>query len=127
MAIPANLKKQLETIRTKVTHAEKLAEKQIKTALKSTEKFRADQLKNVQNLIKTARGLKQAQLIEAAEKVRADIEERASAGLDLIMGKLNLPNKKEIERLNKRISALQKRVEELETTKSPASSETGTN
>jgi len=122
MAIPTNLKKQLETIKTRVTNAEKVAEKQIRSALKTTEKFRDDQMKNVQNLIKKARTMKQAEFVEAAERLRSEIEERATAGFDLLIGKLNLPNKKEVDRLNKRISALQKRVEELETNKAEAKS-----
>lgn len=111
------LKTKLETIRNRVTAAEKVAEKQIRSALKSTEKFRSDQLKTVQGLLKKARSSKQSQhLISQAEKVRHEIEERATAGLDLVMAKLNLPSRKEVERLTKRISSLQKRLEEVETT-----------
>jgi len=95
----------------------KNAEKQIKTALKSTEKFRQQQLKNVQNLIKKARGLKQKQVVEGAERVRKEIEQKAGEGLDLLFAKLNLPSKKELERLNKRVSSLQKRLEEVEASK----------
>lgn len=109
MSLQSNLKKQIGAIKN--------AEKQIKTALKSTEKFRNQQLKNVQSLIKKARGLKHAQVVEGAERVRKEIEQKAGEGLELLLAKLNLPTKKEIERLNKRVSSLQKRLEEVETSK----------
>jgi len=115
MTLPAELKKQLNTIVTTVSSAEKVAEKQIRTALKSTEKFRQQQLKTVQNLIKKARNHKKGQqLLAQAEKVKRDIESRATTGLDLLLAKLNLPTKKEVERLNKRMANLQKRLDQVE-------------
>lgn len=118
MSLQSGIKKQLNTIVSTVTSAEKAAEKQIRTALKSTEKFRHEQLKNVQSLIKKARANKKGQqFLAQAEKVRKDIETRATTGVDLLLAKLNLPSKKEIERLNKRVSSLQKRLEEVESSK----------
>lgn len=115
--LQSNLKKQLDSIKAKVVEVEKTAEKQVKSAFKNTEKFRAEQLKHVHALIKKAQNSKQGHhIVEAADRLKSDLEGKASAGFDLLLAKLNLPNKKEIDRLNKRISALQKRVEELEIT-----------
>ncbi len=116
MTIPTELKKQLDAIKNRVTQAEKAAEKQIHAAIKGTEKFRTHQMKNVQNLIKKARANKQSQeFLAKAEQVRSELSETATAGLDMLLQKMNLPSKKEVDRLNKRISSLQKRLEELET------------
>lgn len=120
MSISQQVKKQLDSIKTKVVDAEKSAHKQIQSAIKNTEKFRAEQLKTVQGLIKKAQGMDQKHLIQKAESVRHEIEMRATAGFEILMAKLNVPSKKEIERLNKRVGALQKRIDELESKKSSA-------
>lgn len=114
----SEMKKKLETIVSKVKEAEKTAEKSIRDAMKSSEKFRETQMKNVQSLIKQARSLKKEDIVSKAEQVRKDLEKGASQGFDLLLTKLNVPTRAEIDRLNKRISSLQKKVEELQESKS---------
>jgi polyhydroxyalkanoate synthesis regulator phasin len=111
----AEMKKKLETIVGKVKHAEKNAEKQVREAMKSAEKFRETQMKNVQSLIKQARSLKKEDIAARAEQVRKDLEKGASQGFELLLAKLNVPTRGEVDRLNKRISALQKKIDEFET------------
>jgi len=117
MTLKSGLKSQLNAISQRVAKAEKMAEKQVRTALKSTEQFRTHQLKNVQHLIKRARTLKQHQLVKNAEKLTKDLETRASAGLHLLFTKLNVPTRYDLERLSKRVSQLQKRLDDIEKTK----------
>ena len=110
----ATLKTQLNSITSRITKVEKKAEKQIKQALKSSEKFKKQQLKNVQTVIRQARKLKKMDLIRQAEKVRREIEGRATKGMIKIMDVLNLPSKKEIGRLSRKVGALQKRLDQIE-------------
>lgn len=114
MSLKSNLKNQLDALSSKVKHAEKAAEKQIKAVLKSTEHLRDHQLKNVRSLVKKAQHLKESDLAKRAEKVAKEIEIRASTGLELMLAKLNIPTRAEIDRLNKKINSLQKRIEESE-------------
>ncbi len=114
MTLAKNLKQQITSISQKVAKAEKIAEKQILQAVKSTETFRNQQMKNAHALLKKARALKQADLVKNAEKVKKDLEGRAVEGVSKIFAKLNLPSRKEIDRLNKKISTLQKRLDEVE-------------
>ena len=111
----AEMKKKLETIVGKVKHAEKNAEKQVREAMKSAEKFRETQMKNVHSLIKQARSLKKEDFAARAEQVRKDLEKGASQGFELLLAKLNVPTRGEVDRLNKRITALQKKIDEFET------------
>ncbi len=114
MAIRSNLKTQIDTLASRVNQAEKAAGKQVRQIIKSTEKFRNQQLKNVQVLMKKAEKLKATPLAKRAEQVKDQIETGASAGLHFVMGKLNLPSRAEVERLQKKITTLQKRIDELE-------------
>jgi SMC interacting uncharacterized protein involved in chromosome segregation len=114
MTIRANLKSQIDSLASRVTQAEKTAAKQVRNVLKSTEKFRGQQLKRVQLLLKKAEKLKATPLAKRAEEVRSQIESGASAGLQFLIAKLNVPSRAEVERLNKKISGLQKRIDELE-------------
>lgn len=117
MAAQSNLKTKLNTkintISSKVGQAEKAAEKHIRNVLKSTEHYRAQQMKNVQQLLKQARGLRQTALIQKAEQVRKDVESVASAGLEMLLAKLQVPTRKEIDRLNKKVASLQKRIDDI--------------
>jgi hypothetical protein len=114
----AKLKNQIDSISEKVSKAEKMAEKQIRQALKNTENFRSQQLKNIQQLIKQARTLKDSNIAKRADQVRKDLETKASEGLNLLLARINVPTKKEIERLSKKVASLQKRLDEVEKTKS---------
>jgi len=114
MAARTNLKTQLNSISSRVIKAEKKAEYQVKQALKSTEQFRKGQLKNIQKIVKQARRLKKKDLLKKAECVRAELETKASQGLGFLLKTLNVPTKKEIERLNKKVTSLQKRLDKLE-------------
>ncbi len=118
MALRTNLKSQLGNLSNTVHQAEKAATKQIRQIMKSTERIRAKQLKHVHSLIKKAEMLRSSGLAKQAEKVKDEIESRATAGFEILMSKLNLPSKKEIERLTKKVSALQKKIEDLEKTRS---------
>jgi polyhydroxyalkanoate synthesis regulator phasin len=114
MVARSNLHTQIDNIANRVTQAEKAAAKQVRHVLKSTEKFRNQQLKNVQALIKQAERLKATPLAKRAEQLRDELETKASAGLHYLMGKMNLPSRSEIDRLTKKISTMQKRIDELE-------------
>jgi len=113
----AEMKKKLEDIVGKMKNAEKTAEKKVREALKTSEKFRETQMKNVQSLIKQARSLKKEDLVSKAEQVRKDLEKGASEGFELLLTKLNIPTRAEIERLNKRMTSLQKKIDELQNSK----------
>lgn len=121
MALPQQLREQVVALSQKVTKAEKIAEKQVKQILKSTERFRGQQLKKVQVLIKQAERLKSGPLVNKAKQVRSSLESSAALGIDYLMNRLDIPTKKEIERLNKKVAHLQKKIESLEKSKSSQS------
>lgn len=114
MSFQSNFKHQIESISSKVLDAEKAAEKQIRAVIKSTEHLRTKQLKNVQNLMKRARALRETEIAKRAEKVAKEIEGRAATGIEILMAKLNVPTRAEVDRLTKKINALQKRLDESE-------------
>jgi polyhydroxyalkanoate synthesis regulator phasin len=118
MSFKSNFKHQIESISSRVLDAEKAAEKQIRAVLKSSEHLRDKQLKNVQMLMKRAKALRQTDIAKRAEKVAKEIEGRAATGLEILLSKLNVPSRAEVDRLNKKISALQKRLDQSEKTSS---------
>ncbi len=103
-----NLKTQLNGISKRVSAAEKTAEKQFKLLMKSTEQFREQQIKNVQKLIKNAKHLRQTALAKQAEGLKKDLEVGARAGFNLLLQKLDLTRRKDFERLQRRVSELEK-------------------
>lgn len=109
-----SLAARLKTITEKMSQAEKLAEKQLKNVYKTTEAFRARQIKSAQEIFKTAKKLREGNLAKQANRVRRDIESRAHDSLETMLEKLNLPTKKEMDRLRKQVSHLQKRLDDLE-------------
>ncbi|MBN8555732.1 MAG: hypothetical protein J0L93_09835 [Deltaproteobacteria bacterium] len=111
------LKAQLQSISQKVSKAEKLAGKQIRHALKSTQSFRTQQMKNIQDLVKHARTLKNTKLAKQADQMRKDFETKAVEGLDLLLTKIHIPTRKELERLSKKVAALQKQLDDSKKTK----------
>jgi polyhydroxyalkanoate synthesis regulator phasin len=110
----AKLKLQLNSISSKIMKAEKKAEKQVKDAVKSSEAFRKSQLKNIQKVLKQAQRLKKKDLVRQAEKMKNDLEGKASKGLDFLLKTINVPSKKEIGRLSRKVGSLQKRLDALE-------------
>lgn len=114
MPLANQIKAQVNTLSQKVTQAEKVAGKQVRQILKSTEKFRGQQLKKLQQLVKKAEGLKSNELVVKANKVRHTIESGAALGFEMLLAKMDIPSKKEIERLNKKVATLQKRLDEVE-------------
>lgn len=114
MATRSNIRIQLTHLAGKVSQAEKNATKQIKTILKGTERFRSEQLKNVKLIIKRAQRLRASPLTQRAEELKQRIETGASAGFQLLLTRLNVPSKNEVERLQKKLVGMQKRIEELE-------------
>ena len=117
MTLANQFKNQVEGLSKKVIEAEKNAAKQVRTILKGTEKFRAQQLKKLQQLAKRGQQLKSTDLGKRAQQVRDQIEAGAQLGWDLLLQKLDLPSKKDFERLTKKVSSLQKKIEELENKK----------
>lgn len=118
MSLQTNLKSQMNSLSSKVTKAEKVAAKQIRQILKSTERIRGQQLKHIQSLIRKAEALKSTTLAKQARSVKSEVESRASAGLELLLAKLNVPSRKELERLTKKVTSLQKKIEDLEKSRS---------
>jgi len=117
MNLANELKSQVEGLSKKVLSAEKNAAKQVRTILKGTEKFRSQQLKKLQQLAKRGQQLKSTDLGRKAQQVRDQIEAGAQLGWDFLLQKLDLPSKKDLERLTKKVSSLQKKIDELETKK----------
>ena len=114
MSFNSNFKQLVDHLSNNVKNAEKAAEKQIRAVLKSTEHLRDKQLKNVQVLMKRAKALRATEIANRAERVAKEIEGRATTGLEILLAKLNVPTRSEIERLTKKINALQKRLDESE-------------
>lgn len=114
MSFKSNLKTQIDSISSKVMDAEKNAEKKIRAAIKSTESLREKQLKNVERLMKRAQALRETEIAKKAERVAKDLENRAATGFEILLSRMNVPTRSEVERLHKKISALQKRLDEYE-------------
>lgn len=108
------IKKQIDSVSAKLLSAEKVAEKQVRSVLKKTDKVRKDQLKNVRKLLKDAQKLNSGQLIKKAEELAKQVETEASGRYDYLLKRLRLPSQKEIDRLNKKVSALEKKLKSLD-------------
>lgn len=112
--LSTRLKKQLDTVSGKIMSAEKMAEKQVKDVLSTTEKIRKEQLKNVQELMKEAKRLDSKALMRRAEKIKKEIETKASVGFAGILKTLNVPSSKELAALKRKVSTLEKKLKDLE-------------
>ncbi len=118
MALANQIKSQVSTLSQKVQNAEKAAGKQVKQILKSTEKFRGQQVKKLQQLVKKAEGINAHEIVTRAKQARDTIESSAALGMEILLNKFDLPSKKDFDRLNKKVVALQKRLDEIEKTRS---------
>lgn len=114
------LKKRMDELSKRVVSIERNAEKQIRDVVKKTEKAKADQKKRVQALLQEARRMNSSTLQKRAERLRKDVEGVASDGLETLLKKLNLPTKKEYQRLNRKVTSLEKKLKEQESSGSSA-------
>lgn len=115
MSATENLKKKITEVSQKVLKAEKAAEEQIHEVLKKVDGVKKDQLKRVRDLMSEAKKLKSKELLKHVETARDQLETKASLGLEALLKKLNLPTNKEIDKLNRKIAALEKRLKDLDT------------
>ena len=118
MSLANQLRSQVEELSKKVVAVEKNAAKQVRSVIKSTEKFRAQQLKKLQQLAKKSQSLKTTDLVKRVHQVRDQIETGAQMGWELLLQRMDLPSKKDLERLTKKVASLQKKIDELESKKS---------
>lgn len=116
-----NLKAQLETITKKVQEAEKVAAEQIRQILKTTDHVKKTQLKQIRDVIGKAKSMDRQDLIRQADQVKKTIESAASMGFDILLKKLAVATRKDIDSVSKKIATLQKRIEELEAKKTTPS------
>jgi len=112
--IKDQFKKKLGDVSQKVMEAEKMAESQIGQVVKKVESIRKEQTTRVHKLMTEARKLKSKELVEHVEAAKKQIEEKAAAGFASLLKKLNLPTNKELDKLNRKISALEKRLKDLD-------------
>jgi len=112
--IQTQFKKKLGEVSQKVMQAEKMAESQIGEVVKKVESIRKVQTARVRELMAEARKLKSKELIEHVEAARKQIEEKAATGFASLLKKLNLPTNKELDKLNRKISALEKKLKDLD-------------
>lgn len=113
--LTSEVKKKIGEVSEKVLKAEKQAEAQIGDVLKKVEKIRKEQAAHVKKLMADARRLKSKELMKHVESARTEIEGRAKTGFEGLLKKLNLPTNKEIDKLNRKIAALEKRLKDLDT------------
>jgi|GEM_PF-4807231 len=108
-------KKQLDQVSTQIMKVEKNAQKQIQSVLKKTERMKSQQKKRLQVLIKDAKKMKAGQVISQAEKLKKEIESKANMGFEMLLKKLNMPSKKEVDALKRKVSSLDKKLKAFET------------
>jgi len=112
--IQTQFKKKLGDVSQKVMQAEKLAETQIGEVVKKVEGIRKEQTARVRELMAEARKLKSKELVQHVEAAKKQIEEKAATSFASLLKKLNLPTNKELDKLNRKISALEKRLKDLD-------------
>lgn len=114
MAMSAKLKESLDQIHKQILGAERIAKEQVSVLLKKTDSLRKQQVKALKPLLERAKKLKDHQLAKQVDRLMKDVEAKASHGLDIALDRLDVSKKSEVEKLNKTIHQLQKRLEELE-------------
>lgn len=112
--IKEQLKKKIDEVSAKVLKAEKAAEKQVRSVLKKTDKLRKDQLKHVRAIVKDAKKVNSSTLMKKAESLKKKIESEATGGINSLLKTLKVPSQKEVDRLNKKISSLEKKLKDLD-------------
>ena len=113
--LKSEFKKKLNDVSQRVIKAEKAAETQIHEVVKKVEAIRKEQSTRVRDLMAEARKLKSKELMKHVESAKKQLEQKATTGLEGLLKKLNLPTNKEIDKLNRKISALEKRLKDLDT------------
>jgi polyhydroxyalkanoate synthesis regulator phasin len=114
MTTAENLKKKITEVSQKVLKAEKAAEAQIHQVVQKVDVVRKEQLKKARELMDEAKKLKSKELMKHVDSARQQIEEKATLGIETVLKKLNLPTNKDIDRLTRKIAALEKRLKDLD-------------
>ena len=83
-------------------------EKQFTTTRKSVEKRTRTELERFQSAIK------KYPLVKRTETLRKDATKQFESGMSSLLGLMQLPSKSDIARVDKRLSALSRRVREIE-------------
>lgn len=104
------IKKQFESLSSKVMQVERKAEKEIRSVMQKTDKVKRDQLKKLRVLMNDAKTGSSKKFVRQAEKIVLELETKTTKGLEGILHKLNLPSKTEVDALNRKISSLEARL-----------------
>lgn len=108
------LKNQFEKVSTRMMELEKRAEKEIRSVIKKTDQTRRTQMKRVNELLSEAQKFGSSGVLEKAGKLQKDLEKMAGQRMQVLLNKLHLPSKQEIDRLQSKINSLEKRLQQAE-------------
>ncbi|TVQ77259.1 MAG: hypothetical protein EA369_09455 [Bradymonadales bacterium] len=119
-AFSEELKVKFNQVSSKLVSLERQAERQIRSVVEKTDQARRQQMKRVNEVLKEAQKFRSISIVNQAGRLQKDLEKMAGQRIQILLKRLHLPSKHEIDRLQKKIDHLEKRLQATESKKSVA-------
>ncbi len=105
--------KEFQKIQRKVKTRRRSIEKRIEAQRKSFEKNAQKQVKTAQKQIQAFR---KNDLVKRVESFGSDVQEQIESGLETVLGMFQVATKSDVERIDRKLNRISKKLKELEAT-----------